>query len=208
MKRKMDHSKIIQKFGDHYLADENTFKMGIDYRFTTPIAERFKNKIVLETCTGAGFSTLALARRAKRVITVEINRHHQDQARKNIDRAGLNDKVEFKIADILDKRLLSKLPPMDAAFLDPDWAVLRPNHIFKFINSNTQPPADKLFETIFKITHNIALILPPQIDTGEFKALPGHERQKLYLDNNHELFCLYFGELALSYGETELRINN
>ncbi len=32
------------------------------------------------------------------------------------------------------------------------------------------------------------------------------ERQKLYLDGSHELYCLYFGELAVSFGETELRV--
>ena len=39
--------------------------MGIDQRFTNHFAERFVGLNVLETCTGAGFTTLSLARTAK-----------------------------------------------------------------------------------------------------------------------------------------------
>ena len=56
----MKLEKIYIKFGDNYLADENTFMMGIDFRITSKIAERFKNRTVLETCTGAGFTTISV----------------------------------------------------------------------------------------------------------------------------------------------------
>ena len=65
---------IREKFGDDYMADERTFIMGIDQRFTKHFAERFIGFYVLETCTGAGFTTLSLARTAKHVFTVEIDR--------------------------------------------------------------------------------------------------------------------------------------
>jgi protein-L-isoaspartate O-methyltransferase len=62
--------------------------MGIDHRLASHIAERFDNVTVLETCTGAGFTTIALARVAKHVLTVEINPAHQDQARHNVTLAA------------------------------------------------------------------------------------------------------------------------
>ena len=40
--------------------------MGIDIRITSRIAKRFENRVVLETCTGAGFTTLSLAKAAKK----------------------------------------------------------------------------------------------------------------------------------------------
>jgi hypothetical protein len=52
----------------------------------------------------------------------------------------------------------------------------------------------------------VALVLPPLIDTRELEGLPAHERQKLYLGQDHELFCLYFGSLARARGLTELRV--
>jgi predicted methyltransferase len=46
--------------------------MGIDLRFTTQIAARFRDRQVLETCTGGGFTTIALANAAAHVITESI----------------------------------------------------------------------------------------------------------------------------------------
>jgi hypothetical protein len=199
----MNSNEIREKFGDDYIADEKTFKMGIDQRFTAHMAERFHGRNVLETCTGAGFSTIALARAALRVTTIEIDPLHQKQAEKNVARAGLRDRVTFITGSVLDDNLLKKLPAVNAAFLDPDWAVTHPDHVYRFVHSNTQPPADRLLERILSLTGNIALVLPPRIDTRELRGLPENEREKLYLGNSHELYCLYFGDLIASTRETE-----
>ena len=203
----MIHSNDIRrKFGDHYTADLRTFTMGIDQRFTAHFAERVRGKTVLETCTGGGFSTIALARTARQVHSVEIDPIIQAQARQNVERAGLLDRVSFIPGDVMNKQLLRWLPPMGAAFLDPDWAVSGPGHRYRFHQSNTEPPADRLLETVFSITGNVALVLPPLVDTWELEGLPAHEIQRLFLDESHELFCLYFGDLAAATGETELHV--
>jgi tRNA G37 N-methylase Trm5 len=202
----MNPKAIRDKFGDDYLADTLTFKMGIDLRFTSHIAERFFGLKVLETCTGAGFTTISLAKKAVHVYTVEVNPHHQKQAIHNIKKAGLKESVSFLYGDILKPSLLENLPPFDAAFIDPDWADTAADHEYRFINSNTQPPADVLLNKIFSFTKNIALVLPPYINIHEFDHLPAHECQKIYLGESHELFCLYFGSLLHINGETEFRV--
>ncbi len=202
----MNSKAIREKFGDDYVADDYTFILGIDQRFTSHFAERFKGLTVLETCTGAGFTTISLARTAKHVFTVEIETIHQEQAISNVDRAGLSNKVSFISSNILDQSILDNLPSIDAAFLDPDWAVTGAEHVYRFINSNTQPPADTLLNRIFEITENVALVLPPFIDVKELANLPGHEQEKLFMGENHELYCLYFGELMRASGETEFRV--
>ncbi len=53
----MDSNQVYNKFGGHYIADDMTFLMGIDIRFTDHLASRMKDYVVLETCTGGGFST-------------------------------------------------------------------------------------------------------------------------------------------------------
>lgn len=199
----MDKKAIRDKFGDDYAADDITFAMGIDRRLTEHMAERFANRIVLETCTGAGFTTIALARMAARVTTVEIDPIRLDQARRNVARAGFSDKVEFMAGDILDDSLLDRLPAVDGALLDPDWAVTGREHVFRFIDANTRPPADRLLARILRLTPNTALILPPRLDVRELRGLPGNERERLFLDGSHELYCLYFGDLIRSPGETE-----
>jgi len=202
----MDPLAIQAKFGDDYIADENTFRMGIDRRFTGPIARRFRGRRVLETCTGAGFTTIALAREAMHVVSVEIDLAHQTQALRNLDRAGLSSRVTLVLGDFLDSSVWEGLPDVDAAFLDPDWAVTGPAHVHRFLRSSTRPPADVLLERALQRTRNVALVLPPQLDLGELSRLPVHERQKLFLAGSHELYCLYFGELAEGDGESELRV--
>ncbi len=204
----MNSNDIRKKFGDDYTADEHTFIMGIDQRFTSHFAERFKGLNVLETCTGPGFTTMSLAKTASHVFTVEIDQCHQEQAIHNIEKAGLCNRVSFINGDILDKTLFESLPSVDAAFIDPDWAVTGPDHVYRFTHSNTQPPADTLLNKLFEITENVAIVLPPFIDIQELSSLPKHEREKLHLGESHELFCLYFGKLVRSFGETEFRVTN
>ncbi len=200
----MDPGAIRAKFVDDYVADEHTFVMGIDKRLATEIARRFRGRRVLETCTGGGFTTVALARAAVHITTVEIDPAHQAQARRNVDTAGLAHRVTFVLADIMAQETWDALPPIDAAFLDPDWAVTGPGHAHRFVRSSTRPPADALLERTFHSTPNVALVLPPNLDVNELITLPRHERQKLYMDRAHQLYCLYFGDLAVSFRETEL----
>ena len=203
---KLNSSKIKEKFGDDYIADDRTFTMGIDQRFTKHFARRFVGLYVLETCTGGGFTTISLAKKAEHVFTVEINKQNQDKAVKNINRAGLSSNVTFLFGNILETEILEGIPVIDAVFIDPDWAVTGPDHEYRFQNSNTRPPADIVLWNMFKITNNIALVLPPLINPDEFRALPEHECEKLYLGESHELYCLYFGRLAHSTGNTEFRV--
>ncbi len=202
----MDSHAIRAKFGLDYAANERTFVMGIDQRFAAKIAERFRNRRVLETCTGGGFTTVALARVAAHVITVEIDPAHHAQARQNVAMAGLLDRVTFVLADVMQEETWGGLRSVDAAFLDPDWAVTGPDHVHRFRQSSTRPPADALLETVLRATRNVAIVLPPSLDIHELDAVPSHERQKFYMDRNHELYCLYFGDLIRSLGETEFRV--
>jgi predicted O-methyltransferase YrrM len=105
--------------------------MGIDRRFTEHIAKRFQNMTVLESCTGAGFTTISLAKTAKHVYTVEINQAHQIQAKKNIERSKISARVTFIQGDILDPEILNNLPQIDSAFIDPDWADEDPHHTYR-----------------------------------------------------------------------------
>ena len=202
----INSNAIRDKFGDDYAADERTFIMGIDQRFTKHFAERFWGLNVLETCTGAGFTTLALARTARHVFTVEIDEANQKQAINNIAKAGLSSNVTFIFGSILEPEVLHRIPKVDAVFIDPDWAVTGPDHEYRFKRSNTQPPADVVLKNMLKITDNVVIVLPPFIMTEELDGLPRHEREKLFLGESHELYCLYFGGLKRLAGETEFYV--
>jgi tRNA (adenine57-N1/adenine58-N1)-methyltransferase len=85
---------------------------------------------VVEAGTGSGAMTLALARMVQpggTVYTYEERAEHQDNARKNIERAGLSEYVEFRERDIrggFDER------DADALFLDvrEPWLFLAQAH--------------------------------------------------------------------------------
>jgi len=202
----LNPNAIREKFGDDYIADERTFIMGIDQRLTRHFAERFIGLTALETCTGAGFTTISLARTAKHVITVEIDESIQKKAISNIKKAGLSAKVSFLLGSILETEIIKRIPKVDAVFIDPDWAVTGPDHIYRFQQSNTQPPADLVLKNMLKITDNVAIVLPPFISVKEFEGLPKHELEKIYLGESHELYCLYFGDLIRSSGKSEFRV--
>lgn len=197
---------VKEKFGEHYVADERTCTMGIDIRFTDHLAKRFTDLVVLETCTGGGFSTISLAKHAKRVFTIEIDYSRMQNAKKNAKIAGVEDKITFIHLDVLSKELSTFITEIDAAFLDPDWAETGKEHVYKFVNSTTRPPSDKLLEKIFSITPNVSLIQPPFINQEEFNELLPHECERLYMNNSHELFCLHFGKLAKLIGNSEFRV--
>ncbi len=203
---KMDSNKIRNKFGGDFRANNKTFVMGIDRRITQKIAQRFRNKNVLETCTGAGFTTISLAKVAEKVTTVEICSEHQDQAKVNVERCGLLHNVNFVLGDVLNTSLLNSLGKFDAAFLDPDWCVTGANYNYKFRNSNMQPPADKLLHTILEITKNAALILPPQIPINELTEIDNCEIQKIYLEDEFVLYCLYFGDLIGTSRNSQMNV--
>jgi len=198
---------ICKKFGDDYVADDRTFKMGNDCRFTEHMAGRFAGMRVFEACTGGGFTTIALAREATHVTTVEIDPAIQMQARANVERAGLLERVTFVIGDAMDEGILDGYPPVEAAFLDPDWAVTGDEHVYRFKRSNTQPPADALLERALRLTPHVAIVLPPLVALRELEWLPTHERQELHLGDSHELYCLYFGSVARTVGQTRLHVN-
>jgi len=202
----MDKDMIFNKFGQYYFADDMTFLMGIDIRFADHLAFRMKDRIVLETCTGGGFTTIALTNYANHVYTVEIDSLRIKDAERNAEIAGVENKITFINNDILSKEIDKAIPDIDAAFLDPDWAVSGPDHEYRFRNSNTRPPSDLLLNLIFLKTKNVTLIQPPFVDPEEFKHLPPHECEKLYLNGQHELFCLHFGDLANIIGDSEHRV--
>ena len=83
-------------------------------------------KRILEVGTLGGYSTIWLARALPpggRLISLELDPHHAEVARRNIARAGLADTVEVRVGPALES--LSQMEaggeaPFDLAFIDAD----------------------------------------------------------------------------------------
>jgi caffeoyl-CoA O-methyltransferase len=85
-------------------------------------------KRVLEIGTLGGYSTTWLARALPadgRVITLELDQKHAEVARKNLDRAGVADRVEVRVgraAETLRQMIDHHETPFDLIFIDADGA--------------------------------------------------------------------------------------
>jgi len=95
-------------------------------KFLQVVAMMCNAKRILELGTLGGYSTIWLARAIPddgRVVTVEFDPLHAAVAKKNIDKAGLADKVDIRIGKAMD--ILSDLktagePAFDLIFIDAD----------------------------------------------------------------------------------------
>lgn len=83
-------------------------------------------KKILELGTLGAYSTIWLAKTLPqdgKVITIEFDKHHVAVAKKNIENAGLSDKVDLRIGkalDVLPLILAANEGPFDLIFIDAD----------------------------------------------------------------------------------------
>lgn len=81
---------------------------------------------ILEVGTLGGYSAIWMARALPaegRLVTLEIDPHHAEVARKNFERAGLADRIEVRVGPALEtlpRVAADRLAPFDLAFIDAD----------------------------------------------------------------------------------------
>lgn len=90
------------------------------------LARAVRAQRILEIGTLGGYSTIWLARslpEGGRLITLEVNPAHAEVARKNLDRAGLQDLVEVRLGsavESMEKLMQAGERPFDFVFIDAD----------------------------------------------------------------------------------------
>ena len=90
------------------------------------LAEISGARRILEIGTLGGYSAIHLARALPEdggLLSLEIDEHHADVARKNVERAGLSDKVEIRVGDaheLLTDLIENGEDPFDLVFIDAD----------------------------------------------------------------------------------------
>jgi predicted O-methyltransferase YrrM len=90
--------------------------------FIHVLARATKPRAILEIGTLGGYSTIWLARALEvggRLVTLEYEQKHADVARRNVDRAGVGERVEIRVGRALDA-LPSLAGPFDFVFIDAD----------------------------------------------------------------------------------------
>jgi caffeoyl-CoA O-methyltransferase len=109
-------------------------------------------KKILEVGTLAGYSTIWMAKaldKGGKLVSLEINSHHAEVARKNISRARLSSKVEIRVGKaiiLLPQLVNEKAGPFDMIFIDAD-----------------KPPYTEYFEWALKLSRSGTLIIADNV---------------------------------------------
>jgi len=121
-------------------------------KFLYLLALLSKARKILEIGTLGGYSTIWLARALPadgQLTSIEIDPKHAAVAQKNIERAGLSDKVEIMIGkaiDILSNMEMENSGPFDLIFIDAD-----------------KPPYAEYFRQALKLSHSGTLIIADNV---------------------------------------------
>lgn len=95
-------------------------------KFLQVLAQLCRAEKILELGTLAGYSTIWMARalpEGGKLVSLEVSPLHASVARKNIDRAGLSDKVDIRVGkaiEVLPELHRSGAGPFDMIFIDAD----------------------------------------------------------------------------------------
>ena len=121
-------------------------------------------KKILEVGTLAGYSTIWMAKALPedgRLVTLEIDPHHAEVTRRNIDRAHLSSKVEIRVGkaiDLLPRLVDEKTGPFDMIFIDAD-----------------KPPYTEYFEWALKLSRTGTLIIADNVIRDGKVLNPDHD---------------------------------
>ena len=128
------------------------------------LAKLINAKKILELGTLAGYSTIWLAKALPdtgQVISLEVDPHHADIARKNISRAGLSGKIEIRVGkaiELLPQLVTENAGPFDMIFIDAD-----------------KPPYTEYFEWALKMSRPGTLIIADNVIRDGKVLDPNHD---------------------------------
>lgn len=86
---------------DHvFLIDEEVYEPAEDTFLLTENLKVEENDIVLDMGTGCGIITVLAAKKAKKVVAVDVNPYAIKCAKKNAEINGVKEKIEFRLGDL------------------------------------------------------------------------------------------------------------
>lgn len=145
-------------------------------------AKRLKCGKIIEIGSGIGLQSIEFAKTCKKVIAIEIDKRKHNYAMHNAEALGIKN-IEFINADALKLNP----PKADIVFCETERKAEEAERKAESIKPNIK----KLLEIYRKITKDICIEVPPQMQDIKFDC----ERE--YISVNHELnrLNLYFGKL-------------
>jgi len=137
------------------IKDENIPQISVSAnqgKFLQVLARLCNAKKILEIGTLAGYSTIWMARalpESGKLISLELDPHHAEVAKRNISAAGLSDIVDIRLGkamDSLQQLIKEDAGPFDMIFIDAD-----------------KPPYKEYFELSLKLARPGTLIIADNV---------------------------------------------
>ncbi|RWS30338.1 hypothetical protein B4U80_02900 [Leptotrombidium deliense] len=172
------------------------------------IAEHIANRVMREDLNvivdgfcGAGGNTIqfALASPNVRVIAADIDANKIALAKHNAEIYGVDQRIEFIVADFLNIPKLLNVP-VDAVFVSPPWGGPDYKNSKKYRLEMMTPDVDNILTACRALTPNIAFYLPRNIDEADLLRVAkcSFEVEQNILNNKLLTVTAYFGNLIKS----------
>lgn len=189
--------RLFSKFDKGIQLDEESWFSVTPEGIAKHIAQRCKADIVIDAFCGAGGNSIQFALSSRKVIAVDIDPQKIELARNNAAVYGVENKIEFVLADFLE--VASGLRG-DVVFLSPPWGGPSYQDKGSFDLRGVKPDVFQTFALCKKITPNIALLVPRNTDANQLAELAGPagkvEIEQNLLNNKIKTITAYYGGLV------------
>jgi 16S rRNA G966 N2-methylase RsmD len=149
-------------------------------------AERLKCGTIIDIGCGIGIQAIEFAKRCKKVIAIEKDKRKIEFAKENAEISKIKN-IEFINDDAI--KALENIKSADIIFWDPE----RPESEKERGLESLKPSFSELKEKAHKITKDIAIEVPPQIEKDKIKE--ECELEYASVDNKLNRLTLYLGKL-------------
>lgn len=196
--------RLFLKFDEGIALDAESWYSVTPEPIARHIADRcavLQPAVIVDACCGAGGNTIqfALACPDAQVIAIDISPEKIRLARNNAKVYEVEDKIQFIIGDFMQIATKCRIPA-DVVFLSPQWG--GPGYLKQTCYSiESMTPNGKDMVTVVRqhMTHNIAFLLPRNVNIAELQAVAGEcgcvEIERNSIANKTKTLTAYFGDL-------------
>jgi hypothetical protein len=178
-----------RKIDPDFIFDEDDLRFCTNMHVAGYRASRLKCGKIVDVGCGIGIQAIEFAKTCGRVIAIDTDAHKLEYAKMNAAAAGVSN-IEFVHADALDA--LGNVKKADMVFWDPE----RPEGESERSLDSLNPSFKELFSAAERITTDIAVELPPQIERSKIGA--DCELEYISVDGRLNRLVAYFGKLKKS----------
>ncbi|GMR53702.1 hypothetical protein PMAYCL1PPCAC_23897, partial [Pristionchus mayeri] len=199
--------RLFSRFDEGCLLDREGWYSVTPERIAEHIADRMvttKGSLIIDAFAGIGGNSIQFALKGARVIAIDMDPVRLKCARENARVYGVEDKIDFILADFFSvaagwKEGGGSRRKVDAVFLSPPWGgpEYLTNEIFDI--RKMTPDGVKIFEASHAISPNIAYFLPRNTKVEQLTSLCKSgkvEIEQASLNKKIKVITAYYGNLA------------